>query len=71
MAAEFLKGYDEAARAPKAGWFDGDGNPWRCGARTKAGRTCQALVDRRGYRCPKHRERPPPHPGPQAMLPFF
>jgi hypothetical protein len=68
MAAEFLKGYDEAAKAPGAAWFDANGEPWRCGAPTKAGGTCQAIVDRKGYRCARHRPQPPP---PHGQLPLW
>jgi hypothetical protein len=66
---EWLKGYDEAAKAPDAPWFDADGLPYTCGARTKAGRTCKALVDRRGYKCHAHRDKPPRWQ-PQYALPF-
>jgi hypothetical protein len=68
--AEWCRGYDEASRAPDAGWFDADGQPYRCGAATKAGRPCQALVDKRAGRCGSHREKPPPHPGLAAQLPL-
>src|SRR5262245_54420961 len=62
--AEWLKGFDEAAKAPHAPWFDAGGNPWRCGARAKSGGRCRAIVDKRGQRCTWHRERQPPNTGP-------
>ena len=60
----WLSGYDDVAKHPNAEWFTPDGEPWRCGAPTKAGKPCGRDVDRKGSRCPQHRERPPPHPGP-------
>jgi hypothetical protein len=67
--AEWCRGFDEAAKAPDEPWFDADGEPYRCGARTKVGKACMAWVDRRGHRCHIHRERPPAHAGPQLPLP--
>jgi hypothetical protein len=64
---EWCRGYDEVAARPDVKWFTPDGEFWRCGAKTKAGHPCQAIVDRRGWRCARHRERPPPHPGPQQL----
>src|SRR5262245_28020008 len=54
----WLAGYDEVAAAPHAAWFRPDGSPWRCGQRTKTGKPCAVVVDRRGYRCAHHYHQP-------------
>ena len=56
----FLLGYEEVAAAPHIAWFQPNGMPWRCGQRTKAGSPCRRDVDRKGSRCPAHREKARP-----------